>query len=1766
MAIALLLFAGAWLMFAQSRSELASVEAKRTVGASGPTLPNSRVSATDFTAGLPLAFEQNAGQAEPGVRFLSRQGPADLYLMPAEAIARFRGDSDQLRMRFVGGNPTNVVGSEPLPGHQNYLLGNDPAKWQTNVPTFRAVVYEEIYPRTNLIFYGNNRELEYDFKLSSGADPKAIRISFDKTAHPHLRADGTLTVLINGREITQRKPVIYQEVAGERRIIEGGYVLIDKHTVGFEVGGYDRSQLLVIDPTIVFSTYLGGAGDDSGSSITRDASGNIYVTGSTTSTNFPTQGAAYPTNKGLTDMFVTKINPTATNIIYSTYVGGSGIDRASGIAVDADGNAYVVGRVGDTSTDFPTTAGSLATTYRGGDFDAVVFKLNPAGNGLVYSTFLGAEDNDSAEGIALDSSRNAYVVGGTRSNGFPLTGTAFQSFRAGDTDAYFTKLNAAGSAVMYSTLLGGSSTDRSSGVVVDSTGMAYVAGYSGSADFPTQNAFQGFSGGSFDAFICKIDPTANGAASLLFSTYLGGIADDKAYGIAIDAAANNLYIAGQSSSNNLPLLNPAQSAHGGSYDAFVARLSTTGTKIYTTYLGGSGDDRATGIAVNGAGEAYVTGFTASANFPTVTPMQIANGGGFDAFIAKLSAGGTVFLYSTYFGGSGNESNTSTVTSTNPITVDSSNNAYVTGYTASTNFPTASALQPASAGAQDVFIAKIADTTPTADFSLSIAPATRTVSPGGSTTYTVTATPQGGFTGTISLAANGFSTDTTASFTPASIVINDSSAKSSTLTLNTVAATPPGAYVVNVDATSGNLQHGTSAQLIVSGSASANLTISKTASPNPATALASLTYRLIVINNGPSPANNVTVTDALPAGVNFVSAVPTQGSCGGTTTVTCNAGLVNNGGTLIVNITVVPQSPGQLSNTATVTATEPDTDNTNNSATIQTTVGPATTGPSMLDANLSVTTVITGLSQPTCLAFLGDKDFFVVEKNTGKVQRVVNGVVQSTVLDLAVNSASERGLLGIALHPNFAQNGFVYLYWTESSTGADSTNLADVFQPLSNRVDRYVWNGINLVFDRNLIKLRAYQADPNQPLRGNHNGGVLRFGPDGKLYILMGDNGRRGLLQNLPCGPTSVCPGPTVQDDQFGGPEPDNAHLTGFILRLNDDGTTPTDNPFYNTASTLSGVSAEAAGNIRKIYAYGVRNGFGMAFDPYTGNLWDQENGDDAFDEMNRIFPGANNGWVQFMGPSSRVAEFKQIESTYGTKDLQQLRWPPANTADTPSAALAKLYMLPGAQYNEPEFSWKYAIPASPLGFVNGRALGPQFEGDMFVGAARTFLYGGFLFRFKLNEPDRLHFNFNDNPLLIDRVADNTDKFDITESEPLLIGQNFGITADIQTGPNGNLFVVSNTNGAVYEISGKQPTLFTATLTGAQETPPNSSTATGTATLLLSPDEKTARVSLNFAGLSTAQNGAHIHGPAAAGVSAPILFPLPSGNLSDVVIALTSTDVQDLKNGLLYINVHSNSFPNGEIRGQFGNAGSAASFQFNSTVFIASERSAAVPITVTRIGNTANAGTVNYATSDGTATAASDYVAATGTINFAPGETVKTFMITVNDDLFAEGKETINLALLNPSAGSFLGSPNTATLTIFDNDVQVQSPPELRGDSSGPSVNQVAALDALIFTRDPFPRHSIAIWLNPGADQNTRVMVFATNVTLNANESASAVTVNLTDAMNNVFDIPAEDVRSVRDSELAQITFRLPDTIAAGQCSVKVKLHNLTSSAGIIRIQ
>jgi glucose/arabinose dehydrogenase len=477
------------------------------------------------------------------------------------------------------------------------------------------------------------------------------------------------------------------------------------------------------------------------------------------------------------------------------------------------------------------------------------------------------------------------------------------------------------------------------------------------------------------------------------------------------------------------------------------------------------------------------------------------------------------------------------------------------------------------------------------------------------------------------------------------------------------------------------------------------------------------------------------------------------------------------------------------------------------------VGGADTTPLMiLDPNLQVTTYIgSGLSQPIGIVFLGPNDAFVLEKASGQVKRVIGGVLQPTpVLDLAVNSNSERGLLSLVLHPNFPATPFVYIRWTESSTGADSAVVSEV-PLLGNRLDRFVWNGSTLTMDRNLLQLRSRQTD-NVPVPGhtafptnageqaNHNGGVLRFGPDGKLYLFMGDQGRRGWLQNLPNGPFLDAP---LVDDGFGGPSPDNAHLTGVIFRLNEDGTTPADNPFFGAGAAIGG---EVGANIQKIFSYGHRNGFGLAFDPLSGNLWDTENADDASSELNRIVPGMNGGWVQVAGPLSRIADFKQIETTLFGSNLQQVRYPPTRIAYTGALALSRMFMLPGAIYRDPEFSWKYEIGPAGTTFVSGNALGPEYNGTLWIGSARSFQQvggnGGSLYRMRLTA-DRLHVDVSADPRLADLVADNLfrpNKFDGTESETLQIGRGFGTTPDIEQGPDGALYVVSITDNVIYRIS------------------------------------------------------------------------------------------------------------------------------------------------------------------------------------------------------------------------------------------------------------------------------------------------------------------------------------------------------------------------------
>ncbi len=630
---------------------------------------------------LPLAFEANQGQTDPQVKFVSRGAGYNLFLAATEAVLTLRRGSEQernslttkqmplpveksavLHMKLVGASAqAGMSGQDELPGKSNYFVGNDPRKWHTNVRQFAKVRYENVYPGVDLVYYGNQREMEYDFVLQPGADPSAIRLGIEGATKLRL-VHGDLVLSSEGGDVDLRSPKVYQEANGVRDEISGSYLIEGKNEVGFRLGAYDRRRTLTIDPVLAYSTYLGGSiGDpgfgasvDSASGIKVDAAGNAYVTGITSSLDFPTTNAIQATFGGYTDVFVTKLNANGSGLVYSTFLGGNSGDYGSGIAVDSAGNAYISGAT--SSTDFPTV-NAIQPAFGGGSGDGFVAKINANGSALVYSTYLGGSDNDNSSGIAVDSAGNAYITGTTSSSNFPTLNAIQPAYRGGDGDAFVTKINAAGRAV-YSTYLGSKDYDQGLGVAVDSAGNTWVAGNTDSTHFPTVNAIQStYGGGPLDAFVTKIN--AAGSA-LVFSTYLGGSGQEEAFGIAADSAGN-AYITGYTRSPDFPTANAIQANLRGGEDAFITKLSTDGSAVvYSTYLGGdgSGEDEGFGIAADSAGNAYVTGFTGATDFPTVNAIQPFLGGGVsgvgDAFVAKINPGGSALVYSTYLGGSNND--------------------------------------------------------------------------------------------------------------------------------------------------------------------------------------------------------------------------------------------------------------------------------------------------------------------------------------------------------------------------------------------------------------------------------------------------------------------------------------------------------------------------------------------------------------------------------------------------------------------------------------------------------------------------------------------------------------------------------------------------------------------------------------------------------------------------------------------------------------------------------------------------------------------------------------------------------------------------------------------------------------------------------------------------------------------------------------------------------------------------------------------------------
>jgi hypothetical protein len=709
---------------------------------------------------LPLSFEANQGQTDARVNFLSRGPGYTLFLTSDETVLVLRkpsavsnqlsvsGNSELeprnwksetryvssvLRLKLIGTNPAaHASGLDELPGKSNYFLGNDPKKWRTNVPNYAKVKYENVYPGIDLVYYGkesggrnqesevrsqesvgsstrreSGSQLEYDFVVSPGADPRAIRLAIDGAQKMEIDASGDLVLRSEAGPVRLHKPQVYQPTNSRdtgpnsqftihnSELLDGRYILLADNRIGFEVPNYDKSRPLIIDPVLSYSTYLGGSDSDHGFGIAVDVASNAYIVGITSSSDFPTKNAYQGYLRGAPDVFVAKIDPSqsgSASLIYSTYLGGGGGDWGTSIAVDPVGNAYITGRT--NSGDFPTTLGTFQGSPHGYWQNAFVTKLGTSGSNLVYSTYLGGGSSQEGRGIAVDTFGNAYVTGATDSGDFPTTAGAYQSTQAGAAEAFLTKFNSTGTGLLYSTFLGGTGSENydywtwyepSAALAVDSAGMAYVTGFTSSADFPTTaGVFQPSLGGGFDIFVAKLNPAASGASSLVYSTYLGGMDNEYGWGIAVDAAGS-AWVAGNAGATGfVAKLDPnastitcsASPAPGGAIyavaldsggnayaagtvipggapapDAFVAKLNSSCEKIYTKTFGGSSEDKALGVAADAAGNVYVAGWTVSSDFPTTAGAYDTscgtdgqcNGGYWDAFVVKITPGPEVTL-------------------------------------------------------------------------------------------------------------------------------------------------------------------------------------------------------------------------------------------------------------------------------------------------------------------------------------------------------------------------------------------------------------------------------------------------------------------------------------------------------------------------------------------------------------------------------------------------------------------------------------------------------------------------------------------------------------------------------------------------------------------------------------------------------------------------------------------------------------------------------------------------------------------------------------------------------------------------------------------------------------------------------------------------------------------------------------------------------------------------------------------------------------------
>ena len=790
-------------------------------------------------------------QNQPCASYLVNTGGLTGWFSPAEV--RIRTERATVAMRFEGANPSpRLEGLDPLPTRVNFLIGEE-RDWSLNRHAYGRIVYRDLYPGIDLVYASDGRNLKSEFVVAPGADPSCIHIRYSGAGRARISGRGELAVPAGSHELREQAPVIYQRRGAVRAEVSGRFAPAADDTVGFAVNDYDRSLPLVIDP-VVYSTYLGGGNSDAALAMAVDAEGSAYLAGYTASNNLPTLNAKQPLSAGGNDVFIARFNPEGNGLVYCTYIGGTGDDRAYGIAAGPDGSVVVAGTT--TSRNFP-----LANPWQSkiaGSKSAFVLKLQPSGTALSFSTYLGGTGSDTAAGVALDAAGNAYVTGDTTSADFPTTG--LQRTNHGSRDAFAAKLSAAG-ALVYSTYLGGSYDDRGTAIAVSPAGTATLTGSTYSTDFPVANALQSAPGGGQDAFVTRINAAGD---ALLFSTFLGGNggalgAPEAGQAIAVDPDGN-AYVAGVTSSADFPLAQPLQSSLRGAQDAFIAKLGPTGALVYSTYLGGSGIDAANAIAVDGAGAVFVAGQTFSTDLPVIDAVQSSGAGDYDAFYAQLAAGGASLLKLGYLGGRSSDTATA-------IALDPAGSIYLAGWTLSTDFPIVNAYQSLNSGSYGAFAAKIAGgSVPTVG---SVTPSSGT---GSSQVFAFTFSNAAGAAGLSSVAAL---------FSPAGDTANACavtySPAGNTLLLLDNAGAPTG---MGIAPGSGSLQN---SQCILNGSASAvsisgsQLTLTLALTFQPA-----FTGTQTIYAEASTPADSTgwqvvgswTVSQALPVAV---SVTPSSGS-------------------------------------------------------------------------------------------------------------------------------------------------------------------------------------------------------------------------------------------------------------------------------------------------------------------------------------------------------------------------------------------------------------------------------------------------------------------------------------------------------------------------------------------------------------------------------------------------------------------------------------------------------------------------------------------------------------------------------------------------------------------------------------------------------------------------------------------------------------------------------------------------------------------------